>query len=63
MLEVFVREGIKADREVASAIAKVTEAANRHGTGVLVSRIREGHYIIRAHPAVPYGFTREQVGG
>lgn len=60
MLEVNVKEASEVDEALREAISQVTEAAVRHQTGVLVTRIGPGHYIVRAHPAVPYGLTRQQ---
>ncbi|MFP5367926.1 MAG: hypothetical protein ACLGIS_13985, partial [Actinomycetes bacterium] len=53
MLEVIAPDAGTADQEINDAIARVTEAAAIYGTGVLVTRVSTGHYIIRAHPAVP----------
>ena len=32
----------------------------QHKIGVLITRIGIGSYIVRAHPAVPYGLVRQQ---
>lgn len=60
MLEVNVHEA--GDNALEEAITHVTEAATRHQTGVMVTRIGPGRYIVRAHPAVPFGLTRQQHG-
>jgi hypothetical protein len=60
MLEVNVNEASEVDEALMDAISHVTEAAVRHKTGVLVTRVGPGSYIVRAHPAVPYGLTRQQ---
>jgi hypothetical protein len=59
MLEVNVKEA-KVDEALEEAISQVTEAAVRHQTGGLVTRVGPGSYIVRAHPAVSYGRTRQQ---
>lgn len=60
MLEVNVRQASEVDEALKKAISQVMEAAARHQTGVLVTRLGPGQYIVRAHPAVPYGLTRQQ---
>lgn len=60
MLEVNVNDESEVDDALRDAISQVTEAAVRHQTGVLVTRVGPGSYIVRAHPAVPYGLTRQQ---
>lgn len=60
MLEVNVKEASEVDEALQNAVSQVTKAAVRHQTGVLVTRVGPGRYIVRAHPAVPYGLTRQQ---
>lgn len=60
MLEVNVKDACEVDEALQKAVSQVTEAAVRHQTGVLVTRVGPGRYIVRAHPAVPYGLTRQQ---
>ncbi|MDQ0618115.1 hypothetical protein [Arthrobacter globiformis] len=60
MLEVNVKTAADVDQDLEDAIARITEAAKRHETGVMVTRIGPGSYIVRAHPAVPYGLIRQQ---
>jgi hypothetical protein len=60
MLEVNVQRAIDVDQALEDAIARITETAKRHETGVMVTRIGTGRYIVRAHPAVPYGLIRQQ---
>jgi hypothetical protein len=62
MLEVNVKKAADVDQALEDAIAQITEAAKRHVTGVMVTRIGPGRYIVRAHPAVPYGLIRQQHG-
>lgn len=60
MLEVRVSSAGEVDSALDQAIAVITETGKLHGTGVLVTRLGSGHYIVRAHPAVPYGLVRER---
>lgn len=60
MLEVHVSSAGEADLALDQAIAVIAETAKHHRTGVLVTRIGTGNYIVRAHPAVPYGLVREK---
>ena len=60
MVEVRVREPQEASAALADAVRMVGEAADRYGTGILVTEIGEGCYVVRAHPAVPHGLVRQQ---
>jgi hypothetical protein len=60
MLEVNVKDASEVDEALHKAVSQVSDAAVRHRTGVLVTRVGPGSYIVRAHPAVPYGLTRQQ---
>lgn len=60
MVEVNVNEATGVDQALEDAISQVTGAAVRHQTGVLVTSIGQGRYIVRAHPAVPVGLIRQQ---
>lgn len=60
MLEVNVTSAAEVDSALEQAIAAITETARHHSTGILVTRIGVGSYIIRAHPGVPYGLIRQQ---
>lgn len=60
MLEVNVQDASEVEEALQGAVAQVTEAAVRHQTGVLITRVGSGRYIVRAHPAVPYRLTRQQ---
>ncbi|GAB5077970.1 hypothetical protein [Arthrobacter sp. AD-310] len=62
MVEVRVGDVRDAPRALAEAIRTVGEAADRYGTGILVTDVGEGTYVVRAHPAVPHGLVREQGG-
>jgi hypothetical protein len=60
MLEVHVREASEVDSALEQAIEVVLKAATEHRTGILVTRIDAGTYIVRAHPAVPFGLVRQK---
>jgi hypothetical protein len=60
MLEVHVSSAGEVDLALEQAIAVITETAKHHLAGVLVTQIGAGHYIVRAHPAVPYGLVQEK---
>ncbi|MDQ0924699.1 hypothetical protein QF038_003207 [Pseudarthrobacter sp. W1I19] len=60
MVEVRVREAGQARDAVADAILMVREAADRYSTGIMITGLGEGWYVVRAHPAVPHGLVRER---
>lgn len=60
MLEVHVKHAFEVDDTLTKAIDAVQKAAVEHRTGILVTRIAAGRYIVRAHPAVPFGLVRQQ---
>jgi hypothetical protein len=61
MVELTITEATLLDEALDAAIAQVMEAAVHHRVGVMVTRIGPGRYIVRAHPAVPYGLTRQNM--
>lgn len=44
------------------AVRAVVAAADRYGTGIMITDVGGGSYVVRAHPAVPYGLVRERQG-
>lgn len=60
MLEVHAKHATEVDEALTKAIDVVKIAATEHKTGILISRIDAGVYIVRAHPAVPFGLVRQQ---
>lgn len=60
MQEVNVQSGADAESAIEEAIAAVMESAEHYQTGILVTRISQDTYIVRAHPTVPYGLVRQQ---
>lgn len=60
VVEVVVANRLEEDKALTDAIEQVLEAAREHGTGVLVTRIGTGRFIVRAHSAVPEGLVRQR---
>ncbi|MDR6639561.1 hypothetical protein J2Y68_003222 [Paenarthrobacter nitroguajacolicus] len=60
MLEVHAKHASEVDDALTKAIDVVKIAATEYKIGILVSRIDAGRYIVRAHPAVPFGLVRQQ---
>ncbi|KQQ83425.1 hypothetical protein [Arthrobacter sp. Leaf137] len=61
MLEVSAAVPSKGPDALADAVAVVAVAAAEHRIGILISRIGEDRYIVRAHPSVPYGLVRQSL--
>lgn len=62
MIEIRVDSPTQVDAALDKAIGTVRNAAIRHHTGIMVTRTGPGQYTVRAHPAVPFGFIRQQHG-
>ena len=62
MVEVRARKTGDAGQALADAVLAVGEAAQRYGTGIMITEVGEGSFVVRAHPAVPFGLVREQRG-
>jgi hypothetical protein len=62
MLEIHVTSAADVDQALEEAIAVITAAAQHHRTGILITRTGPGSYIVRAHPSVPFGLTRQRHG-
>lgn len=60
MIEVKVDRQSDVDQALEDAIAIVRDAATRHQTGIMITRIGAGRYVVRAHPEVPFGLVRQQ---
>lgn len=60
MVEVRVSAPGEARETLAGAVRLVREAADRFSTGIMITDVGEGCYVVRAHPAVPHGLVREQ---
>lgn len=63
MVEVRVQDKDQLQQALAEAVRTVAEAAERYGTGIMITELGDGYYVVRAHPAVPFGLVREQPGG
>ena len=61
---VEVRTGQSDDvgKALDDGVRAVGEAADRYGTGIMITDVGGGSYVVRAHPAVPYGLVRERQG-
>lgn len=60
MVEVHVEMASEVDQALTEAVAQVTIAATSNRIGILITRIDAGRYIVRAHPQVPFGLTRQR---
>jgi len=60
MLEVTVESGADLDDVLENAIKLITKSAKYHQVGIMVTRTGVGRYVVRAHPAVPYGLIRQR---
>lgn len=61
-LEVLATSASGLPDALANAVDVVSRAADEHRIGILISRIGTNHYIVRAHPGVPYGMIRQPFG-
>ena len=62
MLEVNVASADEVERALEEAIAVITQIARHHQVGILITRTGACTYIVRAHPAVPFGLIRQHRG-
>jgi hypothetical protein len=60
MVDVSVDDASQVDQALNDAVETVKAAATRHETGIIITRTSPGRYIVRAHPAVPFGLIRQQ---
>ncbi|MFC8521414.1 MULTISPECIES: hypothetical protein [Micrococcaceae] len=60
VVEVRIEDASQVDKALDEAVAAVKDSAIRHHTGILVTKTGPGRYTVRAHPAVPFGLTRQQ---
>jgi hypothetical protein len=60
MVDISVHDASQLDHALNDAIETVKAAAIRHETGIMITRTGPGRYIVRAHPAVPFGLIRQQ---
>jgi len=59
MIEVRVENVLEVDKALNNAVNSIQPAAIRHQVGIMITQTGPGHYIVRAHPEVPYGLTRQ----
>lgn len=59
-VEVRVARAADVDKALDEAIAVVSSAAAEHQIGIMVTRVGTGVYMVRAHPEVPFGLTRQR---
>ena len=62
MLEVNVESADDVERALEEAIAAISQIAEHHQVGILITRTGACTYIVRAHPAVPFGLIRQHRG-
>lgn len=60
MVEVHVETAGQIDQALTEAVTHVTPAATSNRMGIMITRLGVGWYIVRAHPQVPFGLTRQQ---
>lgn len=60
MVEVHVEMASEVDQALTEAVAQVTKAATSNRIGIMITRLDAGRYMVRAHPQVPFGLTRQQ---
>jgi hypothetical protein len=60
MVDVSVDDASQVDQALNDAVETVKAAVTRHETGIIITRTGPGRYIVRAHPAVPFGLIRQQ---
>jgi len=60
MLEVTVDSAADLDDVLENAIKLIAKSAEHHQVGIMVTRTGLGRYVVRAHPAVPYGLIRQR---
>lgn len=59
-VEVRVDHAAQVDTALEEAITVVSPAAAEHQIGIMVTRMGAGVYMVRAHPEVPFGLTRQR---
>ncbi|WP_285320385.1 hypothetical protein [Pseudarthrobacter sp. lyk4-40-TYG-27] len=59
MLEITVSRETGLDEALGQAVDAVSESAEEHRLGIMISRVGLDRYVVRVHPAVPYGLVRQ----
>lgn len=60
MVEVRVERAADLDKALNDAVALILNAATELKTGIMVTRMGDGRYIVQAHPEVPIGLIRQR---
>ena len=60
MVEVNVEKAPQLQAALEDAVGTVSAAAVEYRVGILITRIDALVYVVRAHPAVPFGLIRQQ---
>ncbi|WP_284988043.1 MULTISPECIES: hypothetical protein [unclassified Arthrobacter] len=59
MLEIKVSPETGLNEALGQAVEAVSESAEEHRLGIMISRVGLDRYVVRVHPAVPYGLVRQ----
>jgi hypothetical protein len=61
LVEVTVDDRAALDDCLNAAVNRIIEVALRHGRhGILVTRLRDGHFTVGLSDAVPFGYTEQR---
>jgi hypothetical protein len=60
-IDVVTSDARMLDRALNSAEATLRPLARQRGTGILISRLGPGQYVVEASASVPYGITHQRV--
>ncbi|QSZ51253.1 hypothetical protein AYX19_21565 (plasmid) [Paenarthrobacter ureafaciens] len=60
MVEVIVKNASDLNEVLNEAIDFLAPSTMVNRVGVMVTRIGAGHYVVRAHPEVPFGLVRQR---
>jgi hypothetical protein len=60
VIEVNVHDRATMDSGLDAAVARMIEVARRdRGRGILITRLRDGHFTVRLSEAVTFGYTKQ----
>lgn len=60
VVEVKIERAMDLDEALQDAVTLVLKVAMEHQTGIMVTRMDVGRYIVQTHPEVPVGLIRER---
>ncbi|AOY74266.1 hypothetical protein ARZXY2_4767 (plasmid) [Arthrobacter sp. ZXY-2] len=60
LIEVCVENADDIDKALTDAVLEVRQAAIEQHSGILITRVAAGQYVVGAHSEVPFGLTRQQ---